>query len=67
MCPLESDSASSFIGTSRTFLIEVEEAGEDGIVGEAAGAPIVAPTVSLGHRFVDPPVSSSGATEAGSA
>ena len=40
------------LGSARPFLIELEQAREDFVVGERARAPVVAPAVGFGHRFI---------------
>jgi hypothetical protein len=43
-------------GEGSTGLVEGEEAGEDRVVVEPAGAPVLAPAVGLGDRGVEPGV-----------
>ncbi len=36
-----------------TILVQFEQAGKDFVVGQQACAPVVAPAVGLGHRFIE--------------
>lgn len=40
------------VGVDSTFLIQLEQAGDDFVVTQLAGPPIITPAISFGHGFV---------------